>query len=132
MAQCAHLRLLLALVFSFAALFALDRAESARADSIVPNATSVACNATHASNAAQCSAHGIDSRMLENIPRNDGNLAAVVGQWNDNNDPDDILQAESISIAFPVLTSGFGRRVGHAVARERLVSAAFPRGPPRL
>ena len=35
-------------------------------------------------------------------------------------------------IALPLLTSGFGRRVGHAVARASLVSAAFPRGPPAL
>jgi hypothetical protein len=70
--------------------------------------------------------------MIENSPPDDANLGAAVGQWNDNNDPDKILQTESISIAFPPLTSGFGRRVGHAVARERLVSAAFPRGPPAL
>jgi hypothetical protein len=115
MAQRACLSLLLALVVSFAALISLRGADSARADSI-------AQNAVHA--------HSVD--VLANSPPNGGDLAAVFGQWNDNDDPDDILHAESISIAFPLLTSGFGRRVGHAVARERLVSAAFPRGPPAL
>ena len=123
MAHCAHLRLLLALVVSFAALFSLQGANSARADS----AQSVA----HTRNATQCIGHGVDSRVLTNSPLDGGNLAAAFGQWNDD-DPDDILQAESISIAFPLLTSGFGRRVGHAVARASLVSAAFPRGPPAL
>jgi hypothetical protein len=117
MAHRAYLSLLLGLVVSFAALFSLRGADSARADSI-------AQNAAHD--------HGVDSRVLSNNPPNGGDLAAVFGQWNDNNDPDDILQAESISIALPLLTSGFGRRVGHAVVRERLVSAAFPRGPPAL
>jgi hypothetical protein len=70
--------------------------------------------------------------VLANAPLNDGNLGAGCGQWNDDDDPDDILQAESTSIALPPLTSGFGRRVGHAVARASLVSAAFPRGPPAL
>jgi hypothetical protein len=125
MARRAHLRLLLALVLSFAALFLLRGAESARRDSI-------ARNAAHAQNAPQYIGHGVDSRMLVNGPLHGGNRAAVFGQWNDDDDPDDVLQAESISIAFPQLTSGFGRRVGHTVARERLVSAAFPRGPPAL
>ena len=114
MAHRARLSLLLALVVSFAALISLRETDSARADSI-------ARNAFHA--------HSVD---LANGPPNGGDLAAAFGQWNDNDDPDDILQAESISIAFPPLTSGFGRRVGHAVARKRLVSAAFPRGPPAL
>ena len=124
MAHCAHLRLLLALVVSFAALFSLQGANSARADS--------AQDAAQAQNAAQCLGHGVDSRVLTNSPLDGGNLAAVFGQWNDDDDPDDILQAESISIAFPLLTPGFGRRVGHAVARASLVAAAFPRGPPAL
>ena len=115
MAHRAYLSLLLALVVSFAALFSLREADSALADSI-------AQNAVHA--------HSVD--MLANSPPNGGNLAAVFGQWNDDDDPDDILQAERISIAFPPLTSGFGRRAGHAVARASLVSAAFPRGPPAL
>jgi len=124
MAHCAHLRLLLALVVSFAALFSLQGANSARADS--------AQNSAHAQDATQCIGHGVDSRVLTNAPLNGGNPAAAFGQWNDDDDPDDILQAESISIAFPLLTSGFGRRVGQAVARASLVSAAFPRGPPAL
>ena len=70
--------------------------------------------------------------VLANGPLDGGNAAAATSQWNDNDDPDDILQAESISIAFPPLTSGFGRRVGHAVVRASLVAAAFPRGPPIL
>jgi hypothetical protein len=117
MAHRACLSLLLALVVSFAALFSLREADSARADSISQNAVH---------------AHSVDSRGLANGPANGGDLAAVFGQWNDNDDPDDILQAESINIAFPLLTSGFGRRVGHAVNRASLVSAAFPRGPPAL
>src|SRR5215470_19608605 len=111
MAPRAHLSLLLALVLSVAALFSLRGADGARADSI-------AQKTVHA--------QGADSRMLANGPLNGGNIAAAFGKWNDNDDPDDILQAESISIAFPPLTSGFGRRVGHAVVRASLVSAAFP------
>src|SRR5262245_52216637 len=114
MAQRAHLRLLLALVVSFAALFSLRGADSARAGSIAQNAAHT---------------HDIGSRVLANGPLNGGNLAAAFGQWNDNDDPDDILLAESVSIALPLLTSGFGRRVGHAVVRASLVTAAFPRGP---
>jgi hypothetical protein len=117
MAHRACLSLLLALAVSFAALFSLRGADSARADSISQNAEH---------------AHGVDSRWLASSPPNGGDLAAVFRQWNDNDDPDDILQAEGISIAFPLLTSGFGRRVGHAVACERLVASAFPRGPPVL
>jgi hypothetical protein len=117
MAHRAYLSLLLAIVVSFAALFSLRGADSARADSIVQNAVH---------------AHGVDSHMFANSPPNGGDLAAILGQWNDNDDPDDVLEAESISIAFPLLTSGFGRRVGRAVARASLVSAAFPRGPPAL
>ena len=117
MAHCAHLRLLLAVALSFAALFSLRGADSARTDLI-------AQNAVHA--------RGAHFHVLANAPLNDGNLDAGFGQWNDDDDPDDILQAESTSIALPPLTSGFGRRVGHAVARASLVSAAFPRGPPAL
>jgi hypothetical protein len=117
MAHRAYLSLLLALVVSFAALFSLRGADSARADS-------TAQSGVHA--------HSVDSRGLTNSPPNGSDLAAVFRQWNDNDDPDDILQAESISIAFPLLTAGFGRRVGHAIARASLVSAAFPRGPPAL
>jgi hypothetical protein len=117
MAHRACLSLLLALVVSFAALFSLREADSARADWIAKNAVQP---------------HGVDSLVLANSPPNGGDLTAVFGQWNDKDDPDDILQAESISIAFPLLTSGFGRRVGHAVVRASLVSSAFPRGPPAL
>jgi hypothetical protein len=131
MAYRAHLRLLLALVLLFAAQFLLRGAEDARADLIARNATSIAQNATHAPSAPQDISDGVDSRMLANGPPSGGNLAAVFGQWNDD-DPDDILQAEGVSISLPPLTSGFGRRVGYAVARESLVSAAFPRGPPAL
>ena len=116
MAQRAHLRLLLALVVSFAALFSLRGADSAHADPIVQNTSP--------------QAQSVESRVLANGPLTGGKLAAVLGQWNDNDDPDDILQAASVGIALPLLTSGFGRRVGHAVARSSLVSAAFPRGPP--
>jgi hypothetical protein len=115
MAHRACLSLLLALVVSFAALISLRGADSARANSIAQNA-----------------AHAHSVGMLANGPDKGGDLAAAFGQWNDNDDPDDIMQAESVSIALPLLTSGFGRRVSHAVARECLVSAAFPRGPPAL
>jgi len=117
MAHRALLRLLLALVVSFAAMFSLHGAANARA-------ASAAQNAEHA--------QSVDSRMLANGPLKGGSLAAFFGQWNDKDDPDDVLQAESVSIALPLLTSGFGRRVGHAVARANLVSAALPRGPPTL
>lgn len=132
MAHRAHLRLLLALVLWFAALFLLHGAENARAELIARNAASIARIAAHAQNAPQYIGHGVDSRMLANSPPTGDDLAAVFGQWNDNDDPDDILQAEGVSIPLPPLTSGFGRRVGHAVARANLVSAAFPRGPPAL
>jgi len=75
---------------------------------------------------------GVDSRIFANSLPYGGKRATVFGQWNDNDDPDDILQAEGVSIALPPLTSGFGRRVGHAVACESIVSSAFPRGPPAL
>jgi hypothetical protein len=117
MAHRACLSLLLALAVSFAAPFSLRGADGARADLISQNAVH---------------AHGVDSRWLASSPPNGGDLAAVFRQWNDNDDPDDILQAESISTALPLLTAGFGRRVGHAIARASLVSAAFPRGPPAL
>jgi len=68
--------------------------------------------------------------VLANGPFDRGNAAAFVGQWNDNDDPDDILQASVASIPSPPLISGVGRRVGHAVVRQHLVSSAFPRGPP--
>jgi len=117
MAHRAYLKLLLALVVSFAALFSLHGTGNARASSNAQNAVHVP---------------GVDSRMLANGPLNGGNLAAAFGQWNDKDDPDDMLQADSVSVALPLLTSGFGRRVGHAVVRASLVSAAFPRGPPTL
>src|SRR5262245_6330740 len=68
--------------------------------------------------------------VLAIAPLDFGNPPASVGQWNDNDDPDDILQASVASIPSPALKSGVGRRVGHAVARQHLVSSAFPRGPP--
>jgi hypothetical protein len=68
--------------------------------------------------------------VLANAPLDGGNAAAFVGQWNDNDDPDDILQASVASIPSLPLISGVGRRVGHAVVRQHLVSSAFPRGPP--
>jgi hypothetical protein len=115
MAHRAYLSLLLALVVSFAALFSLRGADSARADS-------TAQSGVHA--------HSVDSRGLTNSPPNGSDLAAVFRQWNDNDDPDDILQASVTSIPSLPLISGVGRRVGHAVVRQHLVSSAFPRGPP--
>jgi hypothetical protein len=71
--------------------------------------------------------HGV---VLANGPLDGGNAAASTGQWNDDDDPDDILPASVVGISPPPLISGVGRRVGHAVVRQHLVSSAFPRGPP--
>jgi len=134
MARRAHLRLLVTLVLSLAALFLLRGADDARANSIARKATpaSISQNAAHTKNAVRCIGHGLDSRILANGPLDGDNLAAILGPWSDNDDPDDFLQASGVSVAPPSLTSGFGRRVGNAVARDSLVSAAFPRGPPAL
>lgn len=81
-------------------------------------------------------AHEIEQRgdghaaVLANGPLDRGNAAAFLSQWNDDDDPDDILRARIASISSPLLKSGVGRRVGHAVVRQHLVSSAFPRGPP--
>src|SRR3954469_23459831 len=132
MAHRALVRLLLALVLLCAAEFLLRGAEAARADLIARNAASIARNSAQAQNIPQYAGQGVDSRILANALPYGGKRVTVFGQWNDNDDPDDILQAEGVSIALPPLTSGFGRRVGHAVARESIVSSAFPRGPPAL
>jgi hypothetical protein len=68
--------------------------------------------------------------VLAHAPLDGGNAAAFINQWNDDDDPDDILPASVTSIPVPALISGVGRRVGSAVARQHLVSSAFPRGPP--
>ena len=88
-----------------------------------------------ASAAASAFAHVIEHQVdggsvLANDPLDGGNVAAGAGQWNDNDDPDDILQTSVASISAPPLISGVGRRVGHAVVRQHLISSAFPRGPP--
>jgi len=81
-------------------------------------------------------AHEVEQRIndhaavLANGLFDGGDVPAFVSQWNDDDDPDDILQAGVTSILSPALTSGVGRRVGNAVARQHLVSSAFPRGPP--
>jgi hypothetical protein len=81
-------------------------------------------------------AHEIEQRgddhaaVLANGPLQGSDAAAFIGQWNNDDDPDDILQAGVASIPSPALKFGVGRRVGHAVARQHLVSSAFPRGPP--
>jgi|tagenome__1003787_1003787.scaffolds.fasta_scaffold17093114_1 hypothetical protein len=130
MAHRAHLRLLLALVLLCAAQFLLCGAEAARAELIARNAASIARDTAHAQNIPQDSGQAVDGRILANALPYGGKRATVFGQWNDNDDSDDILRAEGVSIVLPLLTSGFGRRVGHAVARASLVSSAFPRGPP--
>jgi hypothetical protein len=84
-------------------------------------------NAGTASIAQQADRH---AAVLANPPLDGGNGAAFVGQWNDDDDPDDILQASVATIPSLPLISGVGRRVGHAVVRQHLVSSAFPRGPP--
>ena len=132
MAHRAHVRLLLALVLLCAAQFLLRGAEAARADLIARNAASIARDTARAQNIPQYIGQGVDSRILANALPYGGKRATGFGQWNDNDDSDDILQTEGVSIALPPLTSGFGRRVGRAVARASLVSAAFPRGPPVL
>jgi hypothetical protein len=132
MTHRAHLQLFLALVLLCAAQFLLRGVETARADLTTRNATSTPQNTAHAQNAPQYVGHGLDSGALASSLPYGGKRAAASGQWNDDDNPDDILQAEGVSISLPSLTSGFGRRVGHAVAQESLVSAAFPRGPPAL
>ena len=88
-----------------------------------------------ASAAASAFAHVIEQQVdgdivLANDPFDGGSAVAGAGQWNDNDDPDDILQTSVASISPPLLISGVGRRVGDAVVRQHLVSSAFPRGPP--
>jgi hypothetical protein len=75
----------------------------------------------------QVDGHGV---VLANDPFDGGNAAASAGQWNDDDDPDDILPTSVAGISPPPLISGVGRRGGHAVLRQHLVSSAFPRGPP--
>jgi len=75
----------------------------------------------------QVDRHGV---VLANNPFDGGNAVASAGQWNDDDDPDDILQTSVAGISPPPLIAGVGRRVGHAVLRQHLVSSAFPRGPP--
>ena len=84
-------------------------------------------NAGTASVALQADRH---AAVLANVPLDGSNAAAFVGQWNDDDDPNDLLQAGVASILSPARKSGVGRRVGNAVARQHLVSSAFPRGPP--
>jgi hypothetical protein len=132
MAHRAHLRLLLALVLLCAAQFLLRGAETAQADLMARHAASIARNAAQAQSTPQYIRQSVDSRIFANSLPYGGKRATAFGQWNDNDDPDDMLQAEGVSIALPPLISGFGRRVGHAVARESIVSSAFPRGPPAL
>lgn len=55
--------------------------------------------------------------------------AAMFGQWGDD-DPDKILGADTIGVSAPLAASHHGRRIGAAVRCQRLLSAAFPRGPP--
>jgi hypothetical protein len=132
MAHRAYLRLLLALVLLCATQFLLRGAETARADLIARNTASIAPNQAHAQNIPPYIGQGVDGRILADSLPYGGKRATVYGQGNDNDDPDDVLHSEGVSIALPPLISGFGRRVGHAVARESIVSSAFPRGPPVL
>ena len=101
---------LLALILAFGAALSWRGPDSAGAASI----------------AQPSDAHPV---VLANTPLGGGNAATLIGQWNDD-DPDDILQARIASIPSPALISGVGRRVGRAVIRQRLISSAFPRGPP--
>jgi len=107
----------LALLLAFAAALPWRGPESAAARAIAPDIEQ------------QVDGHGV---VLANDPFDGGNAAASAGQWNDDDDPDDILQTSVASISPPPLISGVGRRVGHAVVRQHLVSSAFPRGPPAV
>ena len=104
---------LLTLILAFAATSAWRGPESA---------TSIARDAEQ-----RAAGH---AAVLANAPLDGSNATAFIGPWNDDDDPDDVLQASTAGIPSPLLISGVGRRVGHAVARQHLVSSAFPRGPP--
>ena len=105
----------LALVLAFGAALSWRGPESAATNAIAHDIEQ------------QVDGHGV---VLANNPIEGGSAAASAGQWNDDDDPDDILQASVAGISPPALISGVGRRVGHAVVRQHLVSSAFPRGPP--
>ena len=106
---------LLTLILAFAATSSWRGPESAGATSIAQDIEQ------------RASGHAV---MLANGPLDRGNAAAFISQWNDDDDPDDILPASVTSIPSLPLISGVGRRVRSAVARQHLVSSAFPRGPP--
>jgi len=71
-----------------------------------------------------------DSHVMANAPLQNDKMAPMFGQWSDDNNPDDLLQVGDVSLPVPSATSGHGRRISGAVHRQRLLSAAFPRGPP--
>lgn len=74
----------------------------------------------------QCADGKAIAQLTAPIPDGD---AVMFGQWGDD-DPDEILGTDGVSIPAPVARSHHGRRISHAVRAQRLVSAAFPRGPP--
>jgi hypothetical protein len=66
---------------------------------------------------------------LHAAPLRDRDIVTTLGQWGDD-EPDDILAADDVSIPTPVARFHYGRRTGNAVRRQRLLCAAYPRGPP--
>jgi len=70
-----------------------------------------------------------DHLARASLPHQGGDLAAIFAPWNDD-DPDDIALFSIIKVAAPTGTFGLGRRIFEAVSRQRILSAAFPRGPP--
>lgn len=63
------------------------------------------------------------------IPHRGDDVAVILAPWSDD-DPDEVAPFDIAKVATPSGTFGLGRRIFDAVSRQRIVSAAFPRGPP--
>jgi len=70
-----------------------------------------------------------DHLARASIPLQGGDVAAMLTPWSDDN-PDDVISLDITKIVTPTGTFGFGRRIFAAVSRQRILSAALPRGPP--
>lgn len=79
--------------------------------------------------AIERSAEG-DIIALADVPLRRDDASVMNGQWSENDDPDDILQADIINVLTPVATARPVRRVGDAASCQHPIFAAFPRGPP--